>query len=783
MQKNKSYQNILNIEYILKTFKKSWLIYIVCLLIALAVVFIHSKFTLPVYEIGSSVLINAEENAFTGNSAQFMEGFGLFSGEKNFYNELQLLKSINLISTAIDNLNYEVSYYGYDKFREIELYKSSPFIVVFNHYHPQPINVPIEIKIIDNNTFKLKINEENVSIYNYSSGKTIQTVPRMKLNVACAFGSSCVSDLYDFKIIFNDNYNPLDFKRNKYSFIIHNRNMLAKGYQRRIEVEPYSIESSIAQISLKSKVPQKDIDFLVSLTNEYLKRDIEKKNHIAVKTIEYIDNQLNVIVDSLKTAEENLQRFRTSHEVMDISLKTGRIYDQMQQIETEKRDLMVKYKYYQYIDNYFEESEEISDLVAPSAMGLEDPMLNNMIQELIGLNAEKVSLIENNQEKSPYLKKLNIRIENLKNTISENIKYVLKTAEIAIQEVNSKINRLNVEINKLPKTERELFSIEREFNLNNQIYTYLLEKRAEAQIAKASNLPNVEIIEPAAIIGSGPIAPKKKLNYVLGIILGFIIPFSLIRLKDLLNNRIKDKDELTNLTDKPLLGQVYRNNKKVENVVQAFPKSHIAESFRMLRNSLYYFLNNEANAVLLVTSTYVQEGKSFISLNLASSLASTDKKTIILGFDLRKPILYERLKVNNNLGISSFLSHQANYRNIIQHTSIENLDIITSGPIPPNPSELILSSHTSELFKLLKKDYEYIIVDTPPIGILSDTYILMGQSDLNIYVVRQNHTSRKEFISLIQELNERNIKNICLVLNEIPYLQKSKYGYDYYDNK
>ncbi len=781
MQKNKSNQNIIDLEYILITFKKSWLIYIASILIALTIVFFHSKLTVPVYEIGSSVLIGEDENNFSRSSSQFMEGFGLFSGEKNFHNELQLLKSINLIKSAINNLNYQVSYYEYNKFKRVELYKSSPFVVIFNQDHPQPINVPIEIQIIDNKTFKLKINEENVSIYSYSSDKTIQTVPRLKINKTNVFGSDCKSDLYDCKIIFNYNSNPSDFIKNKYLFILHDENSLAKNYQRRIEVEPYSLESSIANIKLRSKIPQKDIDFLVSLTNEYLKRNIEKKNHMAIKTVDYIDNQLNIIVDSLKTAEENLQRFRTSHEVMDISLKTGRIYDQMQQIESEKRELLVKNKYYEYINNYFEENKELSDLVAPSAMGLEDPLLNNLIQELMQLNAEKTSLIENNQEKSPYLRKLNIRIENLKNTISENIKYVIKTTEIAIQDVNSRINGLNAEINRLPKTERELFGIEREFNLNNQIYTYLLEKRAEAQIAKASNLPDAEIIEPAGIIGNNPVAPRKKLNYILGILLGLIIPFSIIRIKDILYNKIKDKDELIGLTNKPILGQVYRNNKKLDNVVHAFPKSHIAESFRMLRNSLYYFLNNKVNAVLLVTSSYVQEGKSFISINLATSLASTNKKIILLGFDLRKPKLYERLKVNNNIGVSSFLSNQANYKDIIQRTDIENLDIITSGPIPPNPSELIISSYTNELFKLLRDDYEYIIVDTPPVGILSDTYILMGQSDLNIYVVRQNQTPKKEFISLINELNERNIKNICLVINEIPYLHKTKYGYDYYD--
>jgi tyrosine-protein kinase Etk/Wzc len=294
-------------------------------------------------------------------------------------------------------------------------------------------------------------------------------------------------------------------------------------------------------------------------------------------------------------------------------------------------------------------------------------------------------------------------------------------------------------------------------------------------------MPGAQVIEPPEIIGDGPISPKKTLNYIIGLMLGLILPFLVIRLKDILQNKITENTDIGRLVDLPILGEIYTNNKKLELVVQNFPKSHMAESFRIARTGLHYFLTNNESSILVITSSYGQEGKSFISANLASSLASINRKTVILGFDLRKPRLFDKLTPDNTHGLSSYLSNQATLEQILQKTSLENLDVITSGPIPPNPSELIASDKTSELFALLRKKYEYIIVDTPPIGILSDSYILMDKADLNIYVVRQNQTPRREFQYIIQKLKDKKFKNLCIMVNDIPLLKKSRYGYDYYE--
>jgi capsular exopolysaccharide synthesis family protein len=294
-------------------------------------------------------------------------------------------------------------------------------------------------------------------------------------------------------------------------------------------------------------------------------------------------------------------------------------------------------------------------------------------------------------------------------------------------------------------------------------------------------MPGAAIIEPPDISGSGPVEPKKNFIYMIGLLLGLIIPVAIIRVKDIFQNRITENTDLTELVNLPVLGRIYKNNKKIELVVQSFPKSHMAESFRMIRSGLNYFLQNNRCSVLVITSSYGQEGKSFIANNLAASLALTSKKVVLLGFDLRRPKVYEKLNIQNEIGLSSFLSNQASLEDIIQPSNIPNFDVITSGPVPPNPAELTASSQTIELFRILKEKYDYIIVDTPPVGIVSDTFLLMDKADLNIFVIRQNITPRNEFQTIINDLKTKNFNNLCLVVNDIPLIKKSKYGYEYYE--
>lgn len=774
-------RDLLEIDYLVSIASRYWLIVVMSIIAGLLCALMYNVFSLPIYEVRSSILLKNDRNDNILSVNQLFGQTGFLNNENSFENKMLVLKSTPLIQNAIKNLDIQVSYFSRSGPIKKELYKDSPFIVVLNQEHPQPIKTIFKIEILEDNTFRIKANSSEAELYSLKSNVVTQKLGDFKIDITSAFDRQISSENYDFKLILNQNFNESEFKTNKFAFVINDLQTLTKQVQDNIEVEPASLQTTIAKLSLKTKVPDKDIDLLKSITNEYLTKDVNEKVHASVKTLEYIDGQLGAISDSLHLAELNLQQFRTTNQVIDISALSGRAYDQLQDLEREKGTTIIRYKYFQYINEYFEKNREMSDMIAPSSMGIEDPLLNNLIQELTTLNAEKTSLIENNQGKSPYLKQINIKIDNLKNTISENIKYILTSTEISLKDIESRIDGLNNELRKLPSTQRKLLGYERKFNLNDAIYTFLLQRRAEAQISKASYLPGAEIIEPSDIVGEGPISPKKMLNYLIGFLFGLIVPFVGLYMRDVIQDKITDYNEIIKIVDVPLLGKIYENNKKMELVVKSFPKSHIAESFRLMRTGLNYFVEKNENSVLLVTSTIGQEGKSFISGNFATSIANTNKKTILLGFDLRRPKTVEGLKVHYEFGISTYLSNQASLEDVIQKTDIENLDVITSGPIPPNPSELISSNKTNELVSILKEKYNYVIIDTPPIGLLSDTYKLLELADLNIFVIRQNHTPRKEFLSIIRELKIRNIKKLCIVINNIPLVKHNKYGYQYYE--
>lgn len=770
---------ILDFQKFINIFLKYWWLIGSVLLIALISTYFINKYSVRIFEVGTSIIINDERNGAANASAQLMNDIGFLSINKNFANELLVIKSSPIIDKAIRDLDFRVSYYYHEDFATRELYKSSPFIVVLAQDHPQLVGCEFNIEIIDKDSYRITCEQERVEVYSFISEQTIQHVRQVKINSIVEFGKSVVSDNFKFKIIINSSFEPEPNSKDYYSFVINEQRSLVKYYQRRLEITPPDLESTVADISMRTSAPLKAMDFLNSLTKTYIENDLSRKKFISLKTIEYIDNQLNTVKDSLRMAEENLQRFRDKNEVIDISMQSGQIFEELNNLENQQAILSVNKKYYSYIEEYLNKNEEYSDLIAPSAMGINDAMLNNLIEELITLNSERTSLIENNQEKSPYLKKINIRIDNLRNLVSENISYYKQTNKIALDDINARIKQLNIEMRKLPRKQRDLLGFERKFNINDAIYTYLLEKKAEAEIAKASYQSDIEVIEAADILGRGPVSPSAKKNYLMAIIIGLFLPIGAIRFIYLLRTTFIDFDEVNKACSVPILGKVYHSNKKSENVVEEFSQSSMAESFRMIRFNLNYFMSSDSARVIVLNSSISGEGKSFVSFNLAQTIALSGSRTVLLGFDLRKPKDFKPLAINTNVGITSFLSGQATIYDIITKTRNENLDIVMAGQAPPNPAELISSQYTDELLNYLKEEYDYIIIDAPPVGIVSDGLLLMEKADLTIFLARIKHTPKKIFTQQLMEFKEKNF-NTCIIVNDIPLSKKTKYGYGYY---
>ncbi|MBK9356490.1 MAG: polysaccharide biosynthesis tyrosine autokinase [Bacteroidales bacterium] len=769
--------------------QKHW--FIISAVVFIGITYIFNKLTVPQYRNQTVLLLKEEEKNSFLTSQDIMQGFGLFGANQNIENELGVLQSFSLINSAITQLNLEVTifkenyHFGnvlkYDFLKDDkEIYGKPPVQISIDKSNIQPINLPIYFKILNDKEVMIETFGFNVQMYDYLVDDVVFLADTVRIKGVYKFGDEIKGKYFNFKVHLLDKQSIAQLQKEKTYFVFNNLNALTLMSQASISAVNTSKTSSLVVITMSGDNKYKISDFLNTLSNAYLERNLEKKNRIAINTVKFIDSQISEVSDSLTFAESKLQRFRTNNQVMDISYQGQQSIEQMSQLESEKAILMVQQKYYNYIKGYFEKNKDMSDLVAPASMNVQDPLLNQMISQLITLNSERTNLLNQGNVKNLRLNTIEVQVSNLKKTILENILSNAATTDIALQDINNRAAKISSTMSRLPSTERQLFGIERTFKLNDAIYTFLLQKRSEAQIARASNTPDYEVIDPARHVTTALIYPKKTLNYIIAILAGLVLPFVIIVLGDFLNMKITSKKEIENLSSLPIIGHVFHNDTKNKIVISEATNSPISESFRSIRTNLQFYSRGIDKQVILITSSYSGEGKSFIAQNLASVFALFGKKTLLIGFDLRRPKLYQDFNLSNKTGISTALINKAAISEIIQPTLIQNLDFISAGPIPPNPLELIASEKTDQVFSELRKIYDYIIIDSPPVGVVSDAYLLMKYSDVNLYTVRQGFTNKEAFTTNTKHMLQKNIPHVSIVINDVKARgMLYDYGYEY----
>ncbi|MBS2099111.1 GumC family protein [Carboxylicivirga linearis] len=768
----------LDLKKVVSIVLKKWYFYVIAIVDFILIAFVLGKIIAPTYEVSSSIYIKENSSLQSQKATEFLQSFQLFDQNRAFQNEMLILKSTPLITETVEQLNLEVEYYQTSNLIEKEIYHAAPFVVLYDSSHVQAINVSFCIEFLADGKFYIEAEEDEVTTIDYSSGQIKKSIGNLAVEGSYFQSDLVMDDLFSFRVFLKDASQLQDIVGNRYCFVFKDKNSVVKGIKDNLKVAPENPEVSIVEIRLKDHSKEKAIDFVTTLTDIYLKKNLNRKNHLAQNTIAYINSQLEEISDSLTVAEHRLESFRSGNQVIDISSKATRIFERLHQLELEKSTTDRQYQYYQYLDEFFEENDDLSDLVVPSSMGITDQTLNDLMRDLIILVNQRSELIGKKQEKSPYLRNIEIQIESLKKPIIENIEFSLRTLDRTMNDLNSKINETKRSLEALPRTERQLVGFERKFQLNDAIYTFLLQRRAEAQIAKASNLPEHEIVEPAQLIRQ--VFPNPQINYSLAVLLGILVPSMLIMLLRFFDDRIKGEQALDEFSDLPFLGSVLKNTDKEEVVVAKNPNTAIAETFRTIRTNLFFFIKRETHKTVLVTSSVAGEGKSFVSLNLALSLASMGKKVVLVGYDLRKSKQYANLVDDHKVGLASYYVGSKVLSDIIQTTQYKGLEVITPGVIPPNPLELIAGETTKDIFRSLKKQYEYIVVDSSPIGVVSDAYFLMQYSDINVFVVRENFSKKTIVESVFADMQQKEVKNIGVLLNA-SRLEDRKYRYEYYN--
>lgn len=751
-------------SYLLHRTLNKWYWYALTVAVFLAVAFFINNYAPKRYRVAAKILI-PQSRGFV-NSADVLPGFEQLLGLNNFQNELQMLRSFPLVKNTVKKLGFEVSYFQKETFFKKELYRNAPFLISFDRQYGQPVGVEFKIKILDQNTYHITASEENVSIFNMEDEREVGRVASFSIDGIHSFGDELVSNDYKFTVVMLSGNSIEKIRENEYYFIFNNLNDLAMDLRNLLDIRPATTTSTVANIDFELNNVNKALDFLERWCNEYIIQSQERKNEVAISTLAYIDSQLSRVSDSLNISSEALQQYRTRNNIIDITTQVTSAYTQLQELETQEAELDVRNKYYLYLNEYFTSNRDTMELVAPSSMGITDQSLNDLVQDYILANNQRKILIDKGLQNSIQFRDLSITLDNLDITIRESIRYSLNTSQIALNEVRERLARLRREVNQMPATERALVNIERTFNLNETTYNFLLQKRVDAQIAQEANMPAGQIIEPARMVTKAPVWPNSKLNYVLALFLGLVLPFGTITVRDLIDTKIRDVKHL-NLNGKyQVVGKIgVMHGKKGYNVFNR-PDSDTAEMFRILRTNLINFGKVRDPKVILITSSVANDGKSFIALNLALAYAGLRRKTLLVNCDLRNPSLDRFLKSDRDKGMSSFLAGNTPEEEIILPSEFENLWYSPAGPVPPDPLEFISSDLIATFFKKRRKDFDMVIIDTTPSGYFSDGSILTKLADYTLMVVRINHTPRKILEETLQEFDTNNITDVDIVLNQ-----------------
>ncbi len=759
-QKQTGGSHLFNTRKVFTMMLRNWYIYILGIALAGGGAYMFLKHKIPTYSVETLILIG-EEDPSPGQD--LLEGFSVRPGIQNLDNQVSIVSSYSVIRQAVEELPFEVDVYRKGLLSEGSYYPMSP-IRVEPGPNDWPYNSEFVFRYRENDMFHLKA----------------ETPDGPALDTLMSFGQVVNYMNGSFQILAQPELEEVYKSGDRIFIRFYDKDNLTKRYLETLLVENISRDGSILKLSLEGTNRVKDVIFLNKLTEVYIKDNLDKKNLEARRVIDFIDALLVDVSDSLLLTETQLQDFRSRNRIMDVSAQAQQIIDQGVVLDNEKARLTLAGNYYAYLEEYLSSDDNDKTPISPSSMGIEDPNLANLMQELAGLQAQYFS--NSVGERNPMQAQLELRIRNTKLGIKETLSSIMLANRMAKDENQQQINRLNSEASGLPIKERQLLGFERKFNLNNVLYTFLMTRSAEAQIQSASNSPDNELIDPAR--ATELTSPNKMLAILIAITLAIGLPTFVIIIKELVHNRITSDEDLSFLTKLPVIANFPHSRLSYNTVVLTEPGSKIAESFRSLRTYMGFFTQNIECPVILVTSSVSGEGKTFAAINLASAYSLTGKKVILIGFDLRRPSLYKSFKLDGEWGITSYLIGEKTINQVIYKSDYDGLDILPSGPIPPNPGELSSMGKAVDMVKYLKGKYDYVIIDSPPIGVVSDIYSVASIADSILMMVRHDYTKKNILASTLTEMQNVGLKSPSILVNDVKsrgqsYRYAYKYKYDY----
>ena len=747
---------------------------ILCVIVA----WIYLRMVTPVYNISATVLIKDDKKGGASSQLSELENLGLdgmFSSSQNFDNELEVLRSKTLAKEVIQQLNLYVSYMDEDEFPARDMYKISPIQVSLTPQEADKLSDPMIVKMALQPQGGIDV---VVTVGEIEYQKYFDKLPAI---FPTNEGTLAFFQVPDSVLIMQERkIGTLDIAEKTIRHITAtiNRPMtVAKGYCANLSIEPTSKTTSVAVISLKNSSLRRGQDFINTLLEMYNRNTNDDKNVVAQKTAEVIDERIGIISKELGNTEENLETFKRNAGITDLASDAQIALTGNAEYEKKRVENRTQISLIEDLRKYINRNEYE---VLPANIGLQDAALTSSIERYNEMLVERIRLLRTSTESNPAIVNLDTSIRAMKVNVSATLDATLQGLLITKNDLDREASRFSRRISDAPGQERQFVSIARQQEIKAGLYLMLLQKREENAITLAATANNARIIDEA-IADDNPISPKGKMIYLIALVLGVGVPVGIIYLLELTKFKIEGRSDVEKLTSVPIIGDIPLTDEK-QGAIAVFENQNnlMSETFRNIRTNLQFMLENDKK-VILVTSTVSGEGKSFISANLAISLSLLGKKVVIVGLDIRKPGLNKVFNIpRKEVGITQYLANpEKNLMDLVQLSDVsKNLYILPGGTVPPNPTELLARDGLDKAIETLKKNFDYVILDTAPVGMVTDTLLIGRVADLSVYVCRADYTHKNEY-TLINELAENNkLPSLCTVINGLD-LKRRKYGYYY----
>ena len=729
-----------------------WPWFLLLLILSLSGAWLYIRYKNPVYQTTASILVKDEKKG--AGAIDPLEAFDLFGGKKSVENEVEILQSKTLMQEVVKEIHLYAPIIVKGRVRSVNAYVSSP--ITIEAKNPDSIRTVQKVQFeFDPLTRSVKINDERYLMNTW---------------VSTPYGVLRFVDNKNFRAVEDPVENNLE-----YYFSLNSIKNTANSLLRELSVSQSGKQSTVINISLNGEVPTRNEDILTVLLREYNAAAILDKNILAANTLKFVDDRLKYVVHELDSVEGSLQSFRSSNQLTNISAQGEIFLQSVAENDQKLNELNMQLSALDKVEQYVK-GNGLTGGIAPASLGMDNPVLSSLLTKLSELELKYEQSRKIVPENNPAMIAIVDGIDQLKPQILANVQNQRNNLEAGKRILENTNDQFSSMLKTIPSKERELLSISRQQTIKNNIYTFLLQKREETALSTASAVADTRIIDEPETLNV-PVSPKRNIIFLGAIFGALALGIAFVFLKDLLTRTVQSRAELEKLTDVPILGDVAFDRSRTPVVISEGKRSFIAEQFRQLRTGLSYLGLNDSHKRILITSSISGEGKSFIAINMGISLSLMDKKVAVLELDLRKPKLSEVFDISRATGISNYLVGKSSLEDIVKETGISNFKLLPSGPIPPNPSELISNGRLEVLLADLEKDFDFIIIDTAPTSPVTDAFLVSPMADVTLFVVRHDYTP-KMFLRKIQEIKQnKRLKNPAIVYNGVRGKGIARYGY------